>query len=146
MLRLRLWSLAASGLLISCSRKPEIIPAGAGHVSRTDTTVQTAAETYTGREYSFDMTSAAGSVRFVCESRRYAEEAQAAAAAKKAIAQRPDAQQQRDHAWYAAAGKSVWLWNRLTLNWCMLVDGPEAARPAALKNLRDEFMKKYEVH
>ncbi len=140
---------AATGALLllllapACSRKAEILPEGAARVTRSDSTIEEGNISYTLRSYTFQLKLSEGEASFVCEAKRFANEAAALAAAEKSIAQRPDEQQRKSSAWFARAGLSQWLLAGSTLTWCMHSPNGSVSREAAQVKLREAFLKKF---
>lgn len=127
----------------ACSKKPELLPEGAFGVTREDSVVENANQSYLLRNYTFRIKLPEGEANFVCEAKKFSDHAQAMAAAEKSIAQRPDEQQKKSTAWYARAGLSQWLLTGKTLTWCMHVPGNRALREVAQSKLREAFLKNF---
>lgn len=130
-------------LALACSRKAEILPDGAAHVSRSDSLVENGNQPYELRSYTFQLKLPEGEASFVCEAKKFTSEADATAAAEKSIAQRPDEQQKKSSAAYARAGLSQWVLTGKTLTWCMLASTGNTLREAAQTKLREAFLKKF---
>ena len=130
-------------LALACSRKAEVLPEGAARVTRFDSVVENGNQSYELRSYTFQLKLSEGEASFVCEAKRFADEAAALAAAEKSIAQRPDEQQRKNSAWFARAGLSQWLLTGRTLTWCMHLPAGNNSQEAAQAKLREAFMKKF---
>lgn len=131
-------------LLVSrCSKKAEIVPEGASHITRSDTVVENGGNAYQMRSYTFQMNLPGGVVSFFCEAKKFTTSTQALLAAEKSIPQRPDEQQKNNAAWYARAGLSQWLLVDRTLTWCMNSSPHHAVHGAAQEKLREAFLQKF---
>ncbi|MFZ5628524.1 MAG: hypothetical protein ACOY5B_05310 [Spirochaetota bacterium] len=130
-------------LALGCSRKAEIVPGGATHVTRSDSVAESEGLTFELRSYTFQLKLTGGEASFVCEAKKFASATDALVAAEKSIAQRPDEQQKNNSAWYARAGLSQWLLTGRTLTWCMLSSTGNSVREAAQAKLREAFLKKF---
>lgn len=128
----------------SCSRKAEILPQDARHVTRSDSVVNSGGSSYELRSYTFQLQLPEGKASFVCETKKFVSEADALAAALKSIAERSDEQQKKNSAWYARAGLSQWLLTGRTLTWCMYASRGSVLGDAALSKLRKEFLARLE--
>ena len=130
-------------LALACSRKAEVLPDGATHIARTDSSVENGNKSYELRSYTFKLRLPEGEASFFCETKKFSSTTDALEAAEKSIAQRPDAQQKKSSAWYARAGLSQWLLTDKIFTWCMLSSTGNSLREAAQMKLRETFLRKF---
>lgn len=138
-------ALLALVVTVSCRKKIEIFPDSARQVSRSDKTEATEAGDVVVREYKFVIADVRNAPHtFVCESRSFPNIELAKISAKKAIAERPQLQQRSAGSHFAQSGRSVWLWAKQDLVWCMLTTAVVKDIGAVMEPVVVRFRRKYE--
>ncbi len=129
----------------ACRKKFELLPDGAKQITRTDTHEAFENDIVPLREYRFVLGGAKHSTHtFVCETRSFPDMESAQKKAMKVIAERPQSGEQKAQARFAASGRSVWLWHRRELAWCMLTTPHVTDIAAAMQPVVTRFRKQYE--
>lgn len=132
--------------LAACSKKFEVLPEAAKQVTRSDRSESSETGRVQVREYRFDLADAGKKTQqYLCESRRFDSPGDARIFAKKAIAERPQKQLERENARFAESGRSVWLWLGNEFVWCMLATPSVEDVGAAMAPVVEKFRRQYEA-
>ena len=129
----------------ACRKKTELLPEGAKQVTRVESHEAAESGEVALREYRFVLADGKSNMHgFVCETRLFPDAEVAQKAAAKAIAERPQVGEQKPQAKFAASGRSVWLWHRRELAWCMLTSPRVSDLAAAMQPVITKFKKQFD--
>lgn len=124
--------------VLGCKQKFEIVPDGAQSVQRKDfvESLKNSNAKVIRRDYQFIQN---GSL-FVCESHEFTRPEDAQKAAKEKIAERPTDELKNSSGRFAQSGRSLWLYTKNKLLWCMLASGKDENIAEAIKPVRASFI------